>query len=800
MKKILLAVLAATTTLALTACDKTEQVTVDFNEVSNELKADLTGVQEFSYANASTAEKEKIMGELEKYAVENFLTGLTLYENGRYVLYSDTLVKGSENYIQGYGNGTLTEGEIIDDIKGQENTNWKRYYHSYVTETPGTFNYFNSNTSIITSLGSHSAGSLWETKMNAEKDGTELAYVLANSGLTAELDANGQATKFKVEVKAGTQLKYSTNSTKMTEYNNQEVNIEDYVTVYKEFFNKSNGMLQAATNLTNIKGINEYYNATEKGFNQEAWDNVGIKTITDGDAYYLEFEFVEATTIQNAMTALNSYLYAPIPSEFLNDIGGIKNYGTWTQSGFTPIDTMLSTGAYMFEFIDEGKEIVYQKNSNYAEDDINRYKIAGLYYGVLTSTDTYAAWNEFQNGKLHSVIVPPAKLNDCFDKATYEPGFQTFKLNMNTTTQEEWNSLFGEEGTLSQTQKTDYWQVEPAMSNDDFLFGLHHAFDRQEYADATGYGATASYLPSSYLIDSENGVYYNDTKTHKDAISKLVNENTDEFGYSSTLAKAYFKKAAEDMIESGDYNSGDEISLEILWMTQGEANTDGAVLKAAFEEAFNNCGSTLTLKINNNVVDWSEIYSTRIYVGQFDMAYGAAPPWYTTDPLAIMERMKSDNSSGFTMNFGPDTSINYDTISYDGKTWSYDALWKAATSKAYVKDGVSYDAFHLVLNESKNLDGLRNIELSYDAVLASNQTLKVTGVEVKGTKNNEEEILNEFTFNNSNKMISFNISESDSNYFSGNVTITVTYEITTTVDGVETITTSTQKIVTKFVK
>ena len=46
--------------------------------------------------------------------------------------------------------------------------------------------------------------------------------------------------------------------------------------------------------------------------------------------------------------------------------------------------------------------------------------------------------------------------------------------------------------------------------------------------------------------------------------------------------------------------------------------------------------------------------------------------------------MKSDNSSGFTLNWGPDTSIiNNDDqgdVVYDGKVWSFDALWNAANT------------------------------------------------------------------------------------------------------------------------
>jgi hypothetical protein len=51
--------------------------------------------------------------EIEKFAVENFITGLTLYGDGGYTMYADRLVPGSgswDNYVPGYGFGVFGEG------------------------------------------------------------------------------------------------------------------------------------------------------------------------------------------------------------------------------------------------------------------------------------------------------------------------------------------------------------------------------------------------------------------------------------------------------------------------------------------------------------------------------------------------------------------------------------------------------------------------------------------------------------------------------------------------------------------
>ena len=71
----------------------------------------------FSYAYASGEVKTEILGRLEKFAVESKLTGLTLYGDGGYVLYNPSIVKGTNNYVPGFGFGILSSGSIKDDLE-----------------------------------------------------------------------------------------------------------------------------------------------------------------------------------------------------------------------------------------------------------------------------------------------------------------------------------------------------------------------------------------------------------------------------------------------------------------------------------------------------------------------------------------------------------------------------------------------------------------------------------------------------------------------------------------------------------
>ena len=88
----------------------------------------------------------------------------------------------------------------------------------------------------------------------------------------------------------------------------------------------------------------------------------------------------------------------------------------------------------------------------------------------------------------------------------------------------------------------------------------------------------------------------------------------------------------------------------------------------------------------NGSTNYQEVYNT-MKKGTYDIGFGAVSGMQL-DPIGFLEVLKSDNSSGFTLNFGPDTSIideehgNY--ISYAGKKWSFDGLWTAANKGAIV--------------------------------------------------------------------------------------------------------------------
>ena len=181
--------------------------------VDNVIKVIPTADGIYSYAKLNYEEKTDILGTLEAYAVTNGMTGISMFENGGYVMYNPRITLGTENYIVGYGFGILPEGNITADLDYETVADWKRYYHTMETEDPGTLNYMNDKGAVVGDLYGYIAASFVTNFMNATKDGYDWVPELAKEKPQAvnDDDGDGMATKWRMEVRTGADgLKYKT--------------------------------------------------------------------------------------------------------------------------------------------------------------------------------------------------------------------------------------------------------------------------------------------------------------------------------------------------------------------------------------------------------------------------------------------------------------------------------------------------------------------------------------------------------------------------------------------------------------
>jgi len=738
-----------------------------------------------SYKKESNAERTNVLGILERFAISMGLTGVSLYENGTYRMYNPRITLGTENFIVGYGFGVLAEGSITADLEYESNPDWKRYYHVWETNDPGTLLYHDDKGSQVGDMYAYVAAAFYTNFMNDTKDGYDWVPELAKEKPVAvnDDDGDGMATTWKFEVRTGKDgLKYTIGSEMESRqaFNNREVALEDYETAFKLLLTQSNKLVRgsetASAKSGAIAGAKEYYDATAEGPNDEAWAKVGIKTFEEGGKSYFQVTFKDEQTQFYCMYFIGSSLYMPIPQAFLDVVGTNAEGKTQLFSynidkSETPVDNSLVLGPYYLERWDSDQQVVYKKNPNYVFAD-TKYQIEGVHDKIFPAAkeDQNAGFNEFLAEHFDTAAIPQEFLdqyrNDPRTRTT--TGNSNFKLNANACDQETWEYLFGVDGVVAQNAKEEYWDLKPLMGNHHFVQGVSYSIDRLSYASARGRIPSVDYLASNYMSDPENGLAYAVTDAHKDAVAQLL-DDTDGYGYSLELARDYFRMAlteleAEGKITPGTKENPTVMEIEFAWQTAADEESFHKEVKNYIETAFNDesvSGGLYKIDIKFWVGnEWSDVYYYKMMVGKFDFGFGSISG-NSLDPIGFMNVLSSDQdiSDGFTLNWGVDTnSVDAYPLVYKGYRWSYDALYSAVNSSVVAVQGknqapVTFEYTELVKNEDGSYTG------SFTLTSALPDRIKVTVTDVvccnyeryrNGDKEYDEASLEEFTVEEKN--------------------------------------------------
>ena len=682
----------------------------------------------YTYKKESNYERTRVLGILERYAVTTGITGVSLFENGGYNMYNPRVTLGTENYIVGYGFGILAEGAITADLDYEENVEWKRYYHTMEATDPGTLNYWNDQGAQVGDLFGYQAAAFCTNFMNATKDGYDWVPELAKEKPQPvnDDDADGMCTTWRMEVRTGDDgLVYTTGSEMDSRkaFNGRPVALEDYATTFKMMLTQASELYRgselANTSSGSIAGAQDYYNATAAGASDALWENVGIKTYVEDGKNYFEVTFNEEQTQFYAMYYISSSLYMPLPQDFIDLVTTTNLFGFNADATETPVDNALTVGPYYVSRYDQDQQIVFTKNPNYVFAD-TKYSIPGIHVKIFPAAqeDSTATFNEFLAGHFDAAGIP----QDYLDEYRNDPrtrsttGDSNFKLNVNATDAETWEYLFGENGVVTQTPKSDYWELKPWVANHHFIQALSYSIDRLTFANARGSIPSVDYLASNYMSDPENGLSYSVTDAHKKAVEALL-EDTDGYGYSLELARDYFRLAlteleAEGAITPGTKENPTVLHIEIAWMRPTQEEQYHNEIKNFFETAFNDdsvCGGVYQLSADfwcGNV--WSDVYYNKMMVGQFDIGFGSISG-NSLDPIGFVSVLSSDQSisGSFTLNWGVDTNdpAAYPIV-YDGVAWSFDALYNAVNSQAIVTGGKNNAVLTIDYNDIvKNDDG-----------------------------------------------------------------------------------------------
>ena len=726
-----------------------------------------------SGANYSTDKEDRtnILGELEGFAMKNFLTGITLFENGGYIRYSDRARSGlpTDDYIVGYGFGLLAEGRISGSLPGD--VTYPTYLHSATSSETYTINAWNATGSQVSDLNSYITSSYWSMKLDPEDSTRAIWYPLLakdtvtrykldgdgafdetetvtnnrpvpvdNSGNLVNkntMNEKGLYRRWRVYVKTN-EIAYRTAAG--GQFNNRAVQLEDYEFVFKLLLTQATALTRgselASDTSYGIKGGYSYFRNTKEitaARATEQWErmknngSLGIKTGTDtalnNGAPYIEFELINPVDDFTAMYTLSSSLYSPLPEAFMNTVGGDngwitagKLYGTWGGAPAGVDDTQwitsktLCLSPFYIERWDLGSQIVFARNNSWYETEPaggDRYHIPGVHISIETAATKDPDWiyKLFNKGKLDSCGLPKSVLEKTGPKSTDKQakGDSTFKLNVNSCTQEMSDYLFGRNGVISKhsTPRT----VKPWMSNNNFLRGLFWSIERDTFAAKRGVRPSYEYFADSYMSNPDENESYNTTDAHKDALRDFgIDPDIDDpedrrqYGYDFDRAVTYFQAAVDELVQNGGIKklgtagNPTKLNIDIWWMYQSDIEDYGKDIKNYFEAAFNHpdvCSGRAKLVVNNfAVTQWEQVYNDHLMTGDYDLGFGAISG-NSLNPLNFLEVLRSDNSSGFTLNWGTDTGKidEANPIVYDGKEWTFDSLWAAGDHGVIAKDG-----------------------------------------------------------------------------------------------------------------
>ncbi len=680
-----------------------------------------------SYQGATTEERTQLLAQEESWLLRNHVAGIPMFDSGGLEEFSSRITLPTRKYIANYGfgtgnasldaTGTMYNGTINESVDA-----WKSYFHSANTADAGTFNAWDSSGSAESDRNSSIAATYFDTHMNGTKDGyiwrqllskTDRPIMLDKAGGTAVDYTAGVTSKYwRVKVKTGDDgIVYNVPATSgQAAFNGRKVVLEDYLTPFKAMCDYN---LKRAADLGagsyGLVGVSAYTSAQASKFGSGDWSKVGIQlNATEGS---IDFEFLTPRTQFQAMYGLNNNMYSPTPEDFFLAIGSGADNAAKRKSGvsawgkivsgsdnYHTLDNIISVGPYVPEYWEKDKRLVMKKNPNYVyASEINfngtvEDIISGTEYGTVT-------FNMFLDNRLDVVGIPssqvPTHKNDANTLKT--AGDSVWCMNFNSCDEAEWDYYFGENGVVAKHDKKDYWALKPLLSDPDFLDGVYFSIDRQTMEKKTGRTAGMSPLSDAYAVDGESGLSYRNTEAGKAAIADYTSVNP--YGYDLATAKTLFQSAVARLEANGTLTPGTEaepteIDFTMDWMYTTIINQMGGDYKAYIEDAFNSACPKYKLVMQNVAygdVDYNITYN-KVKTGDYDAMMGSISG-STLDALSFLSVYSSDSTlnNGFHLNYGIRTDLvnENDPLVYDGKSWSFDALYTASVGTAIVQNGLN---------------------------------------------------------------------------------------------------------------
>ncbi len=656
----------------------------------------------YNYKFATTELRHTFMAAAEDYLLHNMDGGIPLFDSGSYVMYDSRVSLPVSAYVpvMGYGAsfGTMTaDDSTVEMNDGQVGDAGVYTYRTTISENPGTWNQWLYDTSTDSTLMGLYYGALYTYHFNADKTGYEVVSSMA-SGDPVAIDSRttdtGKVVSYTWRISIRDDLEWyfhpNTDSTFLATNPDLTIDANDFIDTFQlaleeGWFRAVSGGGDFVTSAQEIVGASDFYDAEQASAGSGDWDSVGLKVIDDNT---IEFTFVDEQSDWNVRYWLSSFVMTPINLELydylLNDGDDDTNYGTSE-------DTIGYTGPYYVDYFESGVVIEYAVNPSYY--DPNEYFYDG--YLMYVEEDPDIIWALFEEGLLDVAAIPTAKYTEYknFPGVLAVPGATIYRMMINGLgTVEAQQELFPD----------STWVPEPILANQDFKMAMFFAIDREYLATVVmKTRAPSIYLFSTaYLVDAELGVAYRDTVQGESVATDLA---PDTYGFNFDAAQAYYESALDTLVAAGVYADGTAanptiITIEFNVFSGSESQAAmGDYIEYAFEAAFQSTNHYINVDLEWYPKDFPSIYYDYMMTGDFDLSIGGISG-STLDAASFLDVFSSDNRSGFTLNWGIDTSVADIPMYYidsagvaHAELWSYDAIVSALNGEIFLVDGEEAD-------------------------------------------------------------------------------------------------------------
>lgn len=260
------------------------------------------------------------------------------------------------------------------------------------------------------------------------------------------------------------------------------------------------------------KDVIEIENAMNYFEGKCGWEEVGLKLIDDNT---VEIHTVSGHDAREVMTHLAHPANCIVNEEYYEK--GMNADRTETLYG-TSLEYWISSGPFLVESWTNDAEITFKKNPDYVFKD--KIWLAGINIKVVEDSGTQMQL--FDNGEIDYV-----------------------KLNAETFLQyeEDPRVLFSPANSVRHITINTINPNQPILANEKFRQALFYATDRETIAKMIKEDPADYIVPTTHIIDLDNGVRFRDTDEGK--------ANThDNYGYDPEKAKQLFEEAlAEEGID-----------------------------------------------------------------------------------------------------------------------------------------------------------------------------------------------------------------------------------------------------------